>query len=416
MAGGVLWRFGGSPSREGEGIAATNRSQSEIRPIRKDSQTNALSKNPKSAEPGARVSTPPANSFLAQLTLAMEAIKTEPDTMRRDAALNALAKGIAIEDLPAALKYLNGRESSKLNRELMLRLARRWTEANPRAASDWVVQNAAGAMRQDAINGVAIVWASQNLTEAVEWARTLPAEDRQGGLASIAYETARTHPMEAMKLAIEMAPGAGRDELVAHTANQWASSAPKEAGDWASKIPDVAVRELVLSGIATVWGQTDPALAASLALKSISPGKAQDDAVIGIVQRWAQEKPLEAASWVTQFPEGSLRETALENLLSLWVDDKPEEAGNWLNSLPAGESRDIAAGAYAVKIAASSPEAAARWAEDIGQESLRQSRMEIVGETWMGIDDVAARAWITQSPLSDTVKARLLARQPEKSP
>jgi hypothetical protein len=171
------------------------------------------------------------------------------------------------------------------------------------------------------------------------------------------------------------------------------------------------LRERVLADMAATWADSDPAKAAELAVRELSPGTRQSEAVLGIVQRWVQNQPEQAAAWVAAFPSGTLRDTALEELVKLWSDRSMQAVADWLNGGDLSSGRDVAIGAYVGKVATESPEAAARWAAEIGDDEMRLREMEMIGENWMARDAVAARAWIEQTTLSDSAKSRLLALQ-----
>ena len=203
-------------------------------------------------------------------------------------------------------------------RDSELETIRDWAGTEPRAAADWVSRLPAGPARHDAIKGVAIVWANSDLPSAIQWVRQLPdGEERHSAILSVAYEAARTDPMEALTLAREIPANQSQVDLITHAAAEWAATAPAAAAEWATQIPDVALRESVLVSVATAWGDSDPVAAANLAVNTITEEKQQDDAIVGIVQRWGQQDADAATAWVTPFPEGILRETALENLANL---------------------------------------------------------------------------------------------------
>jgi hypothetical protein len=95
-------------------------------------------------------------------------------------------------------------------------------------------------------------------------------------------------------------------------------------------------------------------------LKDLPVGREQQDAVVGIVERWTQIDPAGAAEWVGKFSVGTLRDTAVENLVSLWTDKDPSAVQQWLKGLPRGSFRDTAIGTYVSKVAVTSPNEAAR--------------------------------------------------------
>ena len=258
---------------------------------------------------------------------------------------------------------------------------------------------------------MASVWAKQNLAAATEWARQLadPGE-RQGGLISIAYEVVRGNPIEAINLAIELPGDRARNDLITHSASEWAAKNPKDAVAWALQVDDETLRQRLLAATATAWAGKEPAAAANMVVASLPPGKPQEDAVMGIVQQWVQRDPRETVAWVLKFPGGPLQDTALEEVVKLWVDRDPVRAGEWVRKLD-GDHRDAAVAAYAGKLTLRSLEAAGEWAQSIRDETLRTRAMENVAESWMTSDPAAARRWISSALLPEPTRSRLLAPQ-----
>jgi hypothetical protein len=345
-----------------------------------------------------------------RLVAAVKVIEAEADPTLWDSELDRLSAEVALADVPAAVRLLYSQSGSELAHRLGLRLVRVWADHDPQAAADWVVASLTGYSRAAAIDGLAIVWANRNGQRAAKWVRQLPdPEDRNHALVSAAYEVARTEAIEALGLASDLPPGEARDNLVAHGVGQWASSSPLDAANWAKQIPDENLRQRVLAETATAWARSDPIGAATLALESLAPGKPQEDAVVGIVQRWAQMEPEKAAAWVLEFPAGALRDTSLEELVQLWADQRADQAEHWLGALDLGPVRDVAVGAYVTKIAPRFPELAAYWATNITDEALRTRELEAIGEAWINNDVTVAHSWINQSALPEKTKARLLA-------
>ena len=350
-----------------------------------------------------------ATPLRQSLESSLHSIQSEPDGTIQQEKLESLASGVALTDVAEALAFLEINSDSELAQALHLLLVRRWSEGSPSSAADWVLQSSPGPMRTEAIKGVAIIWANQNLTEASDWVRQLPAgKERQAGIISVAYEAAREKPMEAITLAIELPEDADRDALVKHSAAQWAATDPKAATEWAQQIQTGPLRNQVISSIATSLAESDPKAAAALATESLPAGKPQDDAVVGIIQRWAQYEPENAAAWVERFPTGKLRDAGLENLISQWSDIDFGQTANWLNSGRLGESHDAALGTFVNKLAPASPETAAVWVDAISNDELRQQQSESVAHAWLARDAAAARAWIVAGALPEATKQRLL--------
>lgn len=98
---------------------------------------------------------------------------------------------------------------------------------------------------------------------------------------------------------------------------QWASRDGEQAAAWARQIADANLRGKLLRDVAVGWAERNPVAAGTLAVSDIASGRQQDDAIVSIVQRWAQQQPEAAADWVEQFPEGELKRTATEYLVTL---------------------------------------------------------------------------------------------------
>src|ERR1035438_6876755 len=173
---------------------------------------------------------PSPDPFLRNLASALGSLQTDTDRSSRDQKLEVLANEMAQTNLPVALEFLKTRNAFGPGRDLSDRLVRRWAELDAKGAAAWVTENLMGTVREEAINGVAIVWANQDLAGATAWMRQLPEDDRESGLLSIAYEAARTEPVAALNLAAELPADQSREDLVVHAARQWASQDAQGAG------------------------------------------------------------------------------------------------------------------------------------------------------------------------------------------
>ncbi len=355
-----------------------------------------------------------AESARLKIASALDQIAKQSDVSRRSAELQNLVSGIPVTDISMALDSLREETSSQLHSELRTLLIRRWVESDAPTAADWVARNLTGTQRAAALNSVATVWAGQDFPAAENWARQLPdAEERSAVMLALAYEMNRENPNAALALAAELPESQNRDEFIVQSAGSWGALASKESIEWAGQIPDESLRHRVLGAIAAAVAESDPSAAAKLAVESLPAGREQDDAIVGIVQRWVQTSPEQAAAWVAAFPEGSLRETALEALVKLWADKDLVGTGAWVDTLTSRASRDTAVAAYVEKLAVQFPEMAVEWAREIHNEQLRSERLENLAELWLRSNATAAREWIAQAPLSADAKSRLLALRSE---
>jgi hypothetical protein len=345
---------------------------------------------------------------------ALDLISKQSDVSRQTVELQSLVNDLRVADISTVLDSLREGTSSHLRSELRALLVRRWTENDAPTAAAWVAQNLTGTERAAALNSVATVWAGQDFPAAENWARQLPdAEERSAVMLALAYEMNRENPNAALALAAELPESQNRDEFIVQSAGSWGALAFKESIEWAGQIPDESLRHRVLGAVAAAVAESDPSAAAKLAVESLPAGREQDDAIVGIVQRWVQKSPEQAAAWVAAFPDGNLRATALEALVKLWADKDLVGAGAWVDTLTSRASRDTAVAAYVEKLAVQFPEMAVEWAREIHNEQLRNERLENLAELWLRSNAAAAREWIAQAPLSAAAKSRLLAMRSE---
>ena len=82
-----------------------------------------------------------------------------------------------------------------------------------------------------------------------------------------------------------------------------------------------------------------------------------------------------------------------------WARNDPIGSGQWLAKLPADSSRDKAVQSYASALGAEYPESAAKWVSSIVDEPTRFTSIETLARQWMGIDQKAGQAWLSQTTL-----------------
>jgi hypothetical protein len=346
----------------------------------------------------------PVDLFAVQFA----ALKKQQDAAERQTEFEAMVESIGTADIPHVVSQL-WQDQTEIGKNLREQLLRKWAEQAPAAAARWTQKQSKGVSREESVRIVATAWAEENFEAALRWVREFEGNEEAAGLAAIAYEVARTAPLEAMHLALELPPDQRRDDLLSHVSGLWASSDPTVAIDWARQVAPGALRDEVLASMATAWSETDPMGAANLVLEAIPAGKKQEDTVVSVVQRWAQSEPEAAAQWVIQFPEGALRDTALENVVRLWVEQDEEKTSDWLGGLSAGPIKDAALSAFISSIGQTKPEAAAQWAEHIQDPAIRQRELELLSASWLENDFTTAQAWLQSSPsLSPEAKSRLL--------
>lgn len=406
--GGWVWCRNGvsHPTRVTERSIATSRQPGAAREFARN-HTIAPA-NPSSLEPPMAVPAPRMQS----LASALATLQGKENDENYGTLLETMASQVAVSDLAAEVDFLNRQSLSPAVIGLRSHLLRRWASIHPRAAANAAV-DIGDAHRQEAINTVMGVWVEQSSKDAIAWAEHLPSDGAisEGTLLAMGFDVARSSPKQAIELVSKLPVSRASDELLAHAAAQWAATEPEEAGNWARTISDEVLRTRLIGVIAMALGDGNPVAAAHLALEEMPAGKEQNDAIVSIVQRWAQTNPQAAADWVAVFPAGEVRDAAMENMVKLWAEQDLNSPGIWINGLDRGSGRDSAARAYAEYLAPLSYPAAIAWAETIADPDLRLVQTESIMKLWMTVDRGVAAAWLGHSSLPTAVKQHLFSPQ-----
>ena len=201
------------------------------------------------------------------------------------------------------------------NRRSMLQMvASSWGTQNPKAATEWLLTHGEQ-VGADAFRSIASRFGQQDPAGAAAYLDRVPAEaradwmtmvaigysqtDPEGGLnwirqfrgqdvydpaaAAIASNVVQYNPRAAAELLATVDPSrADVTSAMVNVANQWATTDPYAAADWALEFDDAASRANALTGIAQAWGSYDPRAARSWAL-SLPSGANRDSALLGAV-------------------------------------------------------------------------------------------------------------------------------------
>ncbi|HKS37348.1 MAG TPA: hypothetical protein VJW76_09180 [Verrucomicrobiae bacterium] len=250
-----------------------------------------------------------------------------------------IGESVSDAELPALCESL-ARGASLAATDLREQLIRRWAQADGPAAAAWAAQLRNEPAYHEALNQVALGWAGGDLAAALNWARTLPEDDsREAVTLNLAYETARTNPAKALEVGASLESGSHRDDLFELAISQWSTRDFTAAVQWANREElDASLRQRLLAAIAVAVAGQDGAAAATLTATALPPGEEQDRVAVAIVQRWVQNEPESAASWVAQFPDGPTRETAAHNLVAFWAAHDREAAAQLVADAAGGDS------------------------------------------------------------------------------
>jgi hypothetical protein len=142
-------------------------------------------------------------------------------------------------------------------------------------------------------------------------------------------------------------PTRERDGLLAFAVSQWATDNFAAAADWAAAIPDSNLRQEMIATVAVAAAAENASAAATLIANALGPGETQDRVAVSIIQHWAQVSPLDAAAWLSEFPEIPVRNVAMNKLVALWAMRDHQAAANWITALSDGSFKNSAIDSFA---------------------------------------------------------------------
>lgn len=179
-----------------------------------------------------------------------------------------------------------------------------------RLASEWEP----GTLHDELVREVVRAWLARDVSGALAWISSLGGQPDKGVAGTAAIDClSQNDPASAIELALALGIGTG-DGRIEHLAQLWAEENPAEAEAWIEGKAAGPDRDRLLARMALVHAQRNPAEAANLVLTQIRAGDVRDEALLGVVRRWAATDPAGATRWVAQLPPGPFADRAVGEL------------------------------------------------------------------------------------------------------
>lgn len=187
-------------------------------------------------------------------------------------------------------------------------------------------------------------------------------EERQKAIAEIAWNSLETDPQLADDALAKLTTDSeDRLQLIEHFAMTKASENPEAAMAWARSLESDLEISTALGQIALVIADTDPHRAAQLLSDSGMEGRQFDVAVVQVLERWAEQDPLQATDWVMSFPPGETRQAGLSATFSAWADRDTSKALSWMATVESSDLRQEVARAMAEALVLHDAESRETW-------------------------------------------------------
>jgi len=342
----------------------------------------------------------------SELQSALEQLRKDTPEWDPDArvAANLMLTRWGKADPDGALEYLSGLDRRRAGGDAAIIIsalastdpqrAIKWLEdpENKLKNFPWMGQILAGSITKE--------WVRDDPDAALEWAKSVPENQRSGAYSGVLGTIAATDPQRASAMALELPESNAREEIIAQISRSWSESSPAEALEWAQGLEGDERSRAVGEALGS-WAQTDPESAAEF-ITSLP----EDERTAGMVKRvtstWARQEPAAAAQWVGDLPEGDEKKGAIGDVMWNWTTTDPTAASTWLLEQPAGESRDEGIGSLARVTFESDPEGALTWAAHMSSDERRLQSVAIGIHAWRERDQEAADAWLENT---DTLSA-----------
>jgi len=330
---------------------------------------------------------------LSAATYAAQAV----DAGAPDKLLQAVMAIWAKSDPVAASAWAVSLSSPDLREKAVRQIYRTWSATDPGTAATSLSRLPKGSSQTIAAEAIGENYAQTNLTQALEWTKTLTGAVRNSALRAVLGKWTQTDPQGAAKWIVQQGY-----EI------QW-SAVQRLASDWVRKDPSTALaygtslagsslgsklglgpiqRRFMESALNTLIS-SDPRGAATW-LATPSGSTYFNDAAPSVAGRWASFSPPEALAWTMQIQDAKTRNSAIASLASSWTRNDPTGAARWIQTLGNGAARDNALSSYARTLSSYDPLPAAQSASSITDPKIRDNAMQIVMKNWRRYDPVGA--------------------------
>ena len=169
--------------------------------------------------------------------------------------------------------------------------------------------------------------------------------------------------------------GEQRSALVPALAKAWATTAPKDAAQWALQLPD-EYSPRALAAVVASWSINDRPAALEYA-GTIKGNLYRQETLKSLAQAW-DGPPSQAAGWLLGLPDDDAKDKAVLALTTRWSRRSKDAAQAWTQQLPRGQTKDHALLGLSRGIVASDPGKALDYALQISQTSVQGAQVRTI--------------------------------------
>jgi hypothetical protein len=265
------------------------------------------------------------------------------------------------------------------------------------------------------MNSIAENWGLQDLPAALGWLQGLYTTGPTSGQRSAMLELramvnnlSNDDPDAAATYALSLADSDPKlsINLLGTVATNRVAVDPAAALAWAQSLPDDGSREGTTRQVIIETSNTDPTQAWNM-LQQLPPSPTGND-VAAVIGRWSAMDPTAAAAALSATPTGLTNANAVGNLTQNWFKQDPAAASEFVNTLPEGDSRDAAITQLVSVEGKNNLPGAFTWATSMTNTDERMTQLKSVVTQWGARDIGAATTAVQNATLTDDQRTVLM--------
>ena len=338
----------------------------------------------------------------------------QSDPLIRSYRFNGFLQTLGPDDLEEALEALEKHEhwlTEDERRNFLLA----WASFDARGALDWALSRS-GRVKRKAVAAAIYAWAFYDPAAARQALESLGEDDATPALEEefVSGWMQGEVPAGVGEYIASQPASTARQRYANALASELMREGPEAVIRWVEAIPDDAVanyKSIAFQKAANVLAVVDPVQAS----RWIEGHLDRDYAVYGpsaIGRRWVSQEPTAALEWLVGLPAGEVKDDAVRTAFRRWLNQDAEQAEAWVLSVSPVEGADWTVRTLIRRDSRQDPGSALAWARRIYDPTVRRRVLIGVGQAWFRRDPEAARAWLTESELSEEIQTAI-QRPPE---
>jgi hypothetical protein len=173
------------------------------------------------------------------------------------------------------------------------------------------------------------------------------------------------------------------------------------------------LKRIVYRKVALVLGPDDPQAVARW-LEPLANVRYGEAAISVLCRVWAHQAPIAALKWARALPKGSGREWGVQFAFERWYQDDQPASVEWLLTEDPENTLDVAAAFVVRQRGAGGPSEWDPFLQRISDPDRREDTIVSAAKRWIRVEPEAASAWLDESPLPDSKRAKVRAHAPKQ--